>query len=404
MKRGKKLCCATLILGMLLPQVMGSGAVSEAASGKWRHNAKGWWYSYSDGSYAKNTWEKIGGKWYYFNASGYMVTGWKQIKGKWYYFDASGCMVTGWKQIDGKWYLFSGSGVMVTGWKQTSNKNQSTKNWYFFMSNGVMVTGWKKISGKWYFFNASGVMVTGTRTIGGKEYTFGRDGALIESELATAKVGDVILFGLYEQDDDLSNGREDIEWIVLDKTADGKLLVVSRYGLLSTPYYNKEHMGVDWSRCTLRKWLNSTFLEEAFTKTERAMIPTTKLKKVVNPEYGDWGGEDTEDQVFVLSFEDVTKYFQDDDTEDGSEKGYSVARACKPTKYAKKHGAVVYEWKETDPAGNKKYNGNCDYWLRSAGYTDLHAAIVGWFGEVDYYGTYTEYPDICVRPAMYIQP
>ena len=63
MKRGKKLCCATLILGMLLPQVMGSGAVSEAASGKWRHNAKGWWYSYSDGSYAKNTWEKIGGKW-----------------------------------------------------------------------------------------------------------------------------------------------------------------------------------------------------------------------------------------------------------------------------------------------------------------------------------------------------
>ena len=403
MKRGKKLCCATLILGMLMPQVMGSGAVSEAASGKWRHNAKGWWYSYSDGSYAKNTWEKIGGKWYYFDASGYMVTGWKQIKGKWYYFDASGCMVTGWKQIDGKWYLFSGSGVMVTGWKQTSNKNQSTKNWYFFKSNGVMVTGWKKISGKWYFFNASGVMVTGTRTIGGKEYTFGRDGALMESELATAKVGDVILFGLYEQDDDLSNGREDIEWIVLDKTADGKLLVVSRYALISTDYYDEEHVGVDWEYSTLRTWLNTTFLDESFTKAEKAMIPTTIVKGDANSDSGYIDNYETEDKVFLLSIEEANKYFKNDDTEEGREDGHSVERAAKPTAYAKNHGADPYEWKESDPVEKKKFNGTCRWWLRTVGHNDLYAAEVGWYGEIDYDGSRNESPRP-VRPAMYIQP
>jgi hypothetical protein len=54
MKRTRKLCCTLLILGFMLPQVMGSTA--DAASGTWKHNRKGWWYSYSDGSYAKNEW------------------------------------------------------------------------------------------------------------------------------------------------------------------------------------------------------------------------------------------------------------------------------------------------------------------------------------------------------------
>ena len=42
------------------------------------------------------------------------------------------------------------------------------------------------------------------------------------------KVGDTYKFGSYEQDNKTSNGKEEIEWIVLDK--DGiSLLLISKY-------------------------------------------------------------------------------------------------------------------------------------------------------------------------------
>lgn len=114
MKRTRKLCYTLLILGFMLPQVMGSTA--DAASGTWKHNRKGRWYSYSDGSYAKNEWLNYGGKWYYFDSTGYMVTGWKKIDRKWYFFGTNGAMATRWRKIDGQWYYFGTNGIMVDGW------------------------------------------------------------------------------------------------------------------------------------------------------------------------------------------------------------------------------------------------------------------------------------------------
>lgn len=46
-----------------------------APSGKWVKSSKGWWYSYSDGSYAKG-FKAIKGATYYFDANGWMKTGW----------------------------------------------------------------------------------------------------------------------------------------------------------------------------------------------------------------------------------------------------------------------------------------------------------------------------------------
>lgn len=36
------------------------------ASGSWQHDATGWWWQYSDGSYAINKWECIDNHWYFF--------------------------------------------------------------------------------------------------------------------------------------------------------------------------------------------------------------------------------------------------------------------------------------------------------------------------------------------------
>ena len=191
----KKLLCFGLALVFVLSLlVTGAKSVSEAASGSWGHDTKGYYYKYSDGTYAKNKWLSQNSRWYYFNQYGYMVTGWKQIGTKWYFFDTkNGFMRTGWYKTGGKWYYFApATGVMVVGWKQIGKKwyffkegvmqtgwKKISGNWYFFGTDGYMTVGWKEISGKWYFF-ADGVMATGKRTISGKVYNFGSDGALIE--------------------------------------------------------------------------------------------------------------------------------------------------------------------------------------------------------------------------------
>ena len=140
--------------------------------GEWIKNSKGWWYSWSDGTYPKSKFENISGKTYYFDASGYMVTGWQKIDGKWYYFSGSGAMLKDWQKIDDKWYYFNGSGVMQTGWQKISGKQ------YYFSGSGAMVTGWQKIDGKWYYFSGSGAMQKDWQKIGSTWYYFGESGVM----------------------------------------------------------------------------------------------------------------------------------------------------------------------------------------------------------------------------------
>ena len=135
---------------------------SEAASGKWKKDAKGYYYVYSNGSHSKKGWKTISGKKYYFNAKGYRVTGWKKINGKKYYFSKKGVMQTGWRKLSGKKYYFG--------------------------KNGAMVTGWKKIGKKKYYFSAKGVLNTKTtRKIKGVTYLFNKDGSLKKTEQTTEK-------------------------------------------------------------------------------------------------------------------------------------------------------------------------------------------------------------------------
>ena len=174
-------------------------------TGTWKKDSKGWWYSWSDGSYSKSKFENIGGKIYYFNSAGYMVTGWQYIGGKWYYFNGDGAMQTGWRYLGGVWYYLNGSGVMVTGWQnigdvwyyfngsgamQTGWQYIGGK-WYYFNGDGAMQTGWKYLGGVWYYLNGSGVMLTGWQKIGGTWYYFDGSGAMA----ANIWVGDYYLTG-----------------------------------------------------------------------------------------------------------------------------------------------------------------------------------------------------------------
>ena len=162
-------------------------------TGSWKKDSTGWWYSYSNGSYAKNEIVTIDGLQYGFNTSGYMITGWASFDGSWYYFNSSGAMVTGWKQISGKWYYMNEEGIMQTGWfddgtntfylnsdgSMVTGWKQIGKTWYYFNSSGAMQTGWIRLSGTWYYLNEDGEMVVGKQTIEGDEYYFTSSGAMV---------------------------------------------------------------------------------------------------------------------------------------------------------------------------------------------------------------------------------
>ena len=196
-------------------------------------------------------------------------------------------------------------------------------------------------------------------------------------KLKIAKAGDYVFFGAYEQDNNTSNGKEDVEWLVLE-VKDGKALVISKYALDCKPY-NTSYTDVTWETCTLRKWLSNDFLGSAFSTEEKAMIPTVAVSADKNPDYSTNPGNATQDQVFLLSITEFNKYFSSDS-----------ARQCKPTDYAVANGA----W-ESD-------SGNCWWWLRSPGLTQNGAANVNNDGDVSELGNHVDYDDRAVRPALWI--
>lgn len=197
--------------------------------------------------------------------------------------------------------------------------------------------------------------------------------------LKRANVGDYVFFGTYEQDNNTSNGKEDIEWLVLE-VKDGKALAISKYAI-DCKQYNTSYTDVTWETCSLRKWLNNDFINTAFSDDEKAMIPTVTTSVDGKNEYSTNPGNETQDQIFLLSISEADKYFTSD-----------TARQCKPTDYAVAEGAYV-----------NSDNGNCLWWLRSPGKNlDLAATRILYDGSVFEYGYVVNYTDGAVRPALWI--
>ena len=195
---------------------------------------------------------------------------------------------------------------------------------------------------------------------------------------------EVIRFGSYEQDNDLMNGQEEIEWIVLCKE-DGKALLLSRYALDCKRFQNDYMTYVEWEKSSIRSWLNNEFLSTAFNGEEQNRILPTTL--VDDPT--------TADRVFLLSQSEACseKYgFSGDRT------AWDLSRCCRPTAYARANGCA--------PFGEERgiYREYCCWWLRTiAGYTLVTTAV--WFvteyGEAQ--GTDNARTMLAVRPAIWIE-
>lgn len=197
--------------------------------------------------------------------------------------------------------------------------------------------------------------------------------------LMKADVGDTVFFGAYEQDNNISNGKEDIEWLVLAKE-DNRLLVISQCAL-DCRQYNTDDANVKWECCTLREWLNEDFFNGAFSDVEKAMIPTVKVSADKNPKYNTNPGKATQDKIFLISIVEANRYFTS-----------NTARKCVPTAYAKANGAYT-----------KYGTGICNWWLRSPGHNQHCAANVDYHGVAGSIGGSAYVDFVCVRPALWIE-
>ena len=194
--------------------------------------------------------------------------------------------------------------------------------------------------------------------------------------LEKADVGDYVTLGHYEQDNNTENGPEPIEWLVLQKNSDA-ILVVSRHILDCQPYHSSQ-TPVTFSGSSIRSWLNSDFLNIAFSSEELSQIPIETALADDNDEYRIDGGKYTADKIFLLSASEVDYYLLSDDT------------VASPTKYALQQGVYA-----------NKYNHSC-WWLRTPGYTKEYASVVLWEGDAHATGSKVNSQDVGVRPAMWI--
>ena len=93
---------------------------------------------------------------------------------------------------------------------------------------------------------------------------------LREEEFAVDDTLRSITFGRYEQDGNLENGKEPIDWIVLTYDEE-KALVISR-NVLDNKCFNEGFKEADWENSTIRKWLNNDFKNSAFSDAEQERI------------------------------------------------------------------------------------------------------------------------------------
>ena len=186
----------------------------------------------------------------------------------------------------------------------------------------------------------------------------------------------------------------DIDWRVLT-IENNKALLISE-NVLEKNFYNVGQANITWENCTLRKYLNEEFYNNL--GEIKSKIAKTRNANPNNPWYGTSGGNPTVDKVFLLSLDELVKYFGDsgdiankkikdyDGNPDSSSKyvhdQYNNARIAKGT------------YENADAFG---------WWLRSPGEDSIDAMCVTPDGAVNIGGDRVYYDIIwCVRPALWL--
>ncbi len=199
--------------------------------------------------------------------------------------------------------------------------------------------------------------------------------------------GAIIQLGEYEQDGNLANGAEAIEWLVLT-TEGNEALVISTLGLDTLPYEAAKKKA-DWENSSARNWLEDTFYEHAFSTDEKDIISEKTIIQHKNKGYPNCAqGSDTIDHVFLLSTKEYTEYLYDNSAID------PAYRQGIPSAYVQQKDIDVYDYHK----GVRSW-----WWLRtSSGYNDKACFVAPMGPREVYVGYAVNSNGGLIRPAMWV--
>lgn len=159
-----------------------------------------------------------------------------------------------------------------------------------------------------YLIRVPTALPTMTRTAEAQKI-IGGDPALIEALPLPYRLRytDIFELGSYAQ----SGPRPaPLRWRVLRRNADYVLAICER--CIAYQQMSEIAFMYSWSNSEIRKWLNYTFLDEAFTQDEQRLILSVSNPNPHNYEQNTAGEKNTVDKVFLLSMDEVKSYFRSD--------------------------------------------------------------------------------------------
>ena len=245
---------------------------------------------------------------------------------------------------------------------------------------------------------------------------------------STLSTWDTLTFGNYWQEDtngdgvaDQNDDKQPIQWRVLSVNGNDAFLMAEK--TLDNQYFNEhpksstgggKELWSTWETCTLRTWLNDTFLNAAFNDDEKNAIADTT---VVTPGEDPWntgtltdGGKDTVDKVYLLSLAEIrnSEYGFDSQPEGYLGHGQDCWRlsqtiASTNTAYATAQGAITFEEKEAReqyPSEIRAIGNTYYWWLRSPGMDGMSTTGV-LIGIVDITGA-TQNEKLGIRPVIHL--
>jgi len=209
------------------------------------------------------------------------------------------------------------------------------------------------------------------------------------------KVGDIVTFG----------GNQ---WLVLD--AQGLKAFIISEKIIEKKAYHHISADVGWERSSIREYLNSEYIDSAFTVKERKRITYSKNITRDNFWYGTYSGNDTFDKIVLLTVEDVVRYFGDSgalkahkgwiiDSRKSVFKGSDLVSVA----YSESEdGYLIHD--QYDSARIAKGLDDVDWWwwTRTPGQNTLSATVVGSDGLIRMSGRVVNNSGGGVRPAMWV--
>ena len=226
---------------------------------------------------------------------------------------------------------------------------------------------------------------------------------------------DCVWFGRYPQSDAKGQKKDPVKWRVLFVEGNDAFLIADQN--LDVQNYNETKVSVTWEKSTIRSWLNgyggssnvcnkdytgNNFINRAFTETEKNAILTANLVNANNQKYGTKGGNNTQDKVFLLSFDEITNVSyglclpqKDNDKYPGYD-----SRKRTNTAYVEAGGTMKSEFMSNKGEDD---SWNWRWWLRSPGmYTTSALSIDARRGYINEYGWLVTANVGTICPALHL--